>query len=168
MKLVLTLLLCSTLSTALAASSDAEIIKVLETVNSGEVEMARLALKKSRDPNVERYAEKMLSEHNHNNERLTRLGRDLTVAPSESSLSDQFSRNVASNRALLSGLECRQFDRVYVDAMVNDHKKVLEKLEMELIPAARDSALREHLIHTKEHVSRHLHHAKKMQSTLRQ
>jgi len=154
MKLVLTLLLCSTLSTALAASSDAEIIKVLETVNSGEVEMARLALKKSRDPNVERYAEKMLSEHNHNNERLTRLGRDLTVAPSESSLSDQFSRNVA--------------DRVYVDAMVNDHKKVLEKLEMELIPAARDSALREHLIHTKEHVSRHLHHAKKMQSTLRQ
>lgn len=164
MKSVLSFLLLTTL--AHAVFSDAEIVKTLETINAGEVELSRLALRKSMDPNVDRYAEKMVREHSHNNENLRKLAADLAFAPATGPLSERFAQGAASNRALLTNLEGKQFDRVYVDAMVADHQKVLTALETELIPAAQNSALKEHLQKTREHVATHLHHAQEMQKTM--
>ena len=68
--------------------------------------------------------------------------------------------------AELKSAPAADFDRDYIGAQVEGHKKLLSALDEQLIPSARDSELKTMLHDTRATVESHLKEAEKIQSSL--
>ena len=117
--------------------------------NLFEVNLAKLALQKSQDPNVRKFAEKMIADHEMLNRAIKpvalKLGAKEATGPS---LGD---RAKYEELKLKSGID---FDRAYVETMVKDHNGDLQKFideeqkttnpDVKALVAKGESTIREH------------------------
>jgi putative membrane protein len=81
-----------------------------------EVELGKLALKKSQDPEVKQFAQKMIEDHTKLIEDMKPIADEMGVKP-PMQVNDKH-RQEAEH---LSGLSGQQFDGEYITAMVADH-----------------------------------------------
>lgn len=86
-----------------------------------EVELGKLALTKAQNPEVKKFAQMMITDHTKANGELKTLAAKKSVTLPAEVNSDQKSMMDDLNK--LSGAE---FDKAYVDAMVEDHEKDVE------------------------------------------
>ena len=86
--------------------------------NRAEVRLGRLALRKSENDDVRRFAQTMIDDHGSTLEETRKYANNHYI-DLPSGLSDE-QRSVHER---LSGLSGRDFDRAYVRAMVSDHEK---------------------------------------------
>ena len=95
--------------------------------NMAEVELSRLALDKAADPNVRAFAQMMIDEHGAAGDKLKSV---MSAQPSEwpSQLDDK-TRKTADELKKKQG---RDFDRDYMEAMVEGHQDLAAKLESRL------------------------------------
>jgi putative membrane protein len=91
-----------------------------------EVELGRLAAEKAQNAEVKKFAQKMIEDHSNANTELKSLAtkKGVTV-PSDVGAEHKASMDKLKN---LSGAE---FDKAYVAAMVEDHKKDVAEFEKE-------------------------------------
>jgi putative membrane protein len=103
-------------------SSDKSFLHEAAEGNLFEVNLAKLALQKSQDANVRKFATKMIEDHEKLSRDMKPLMAKLGAKPASSpSLSD---RAKYEELKLKSGID---FDRAYVEAMVKDHNEDLKK-----------------------------------------
>ncbi len=147
-----------------AALTDAEVAKILETVNRGEVAQAELAIAKADDPEVRDYAERMRDEHRRALERGQQVARTMDTPPRPSELDQQLFEEGQRTMATLEGVEGAAFDRQYLDAQVATHRKVLELIDGVLLPSVQSEQLRAEIEAVRPIIASHLDHAERIEA----
>lgn len=169
----------------MAAPTQAEALALLIAVNEHEIAAAEQAREKQVDGEVLEYADMMHSDHTANLEASRELAGTATGAAddaadpaagtgtdpgmdagTESPMLADLRASGEATLERLSTLEGDEYEQAYVDAMVQDHQKALDMLDNQLIPAAQDEAVREHLTTTREKIAAHLEQAQTLQSGL--
>jgi putative membrane protein len=86
-----------------------------------EVELGKLASTKATNPDVKKFAQQMITDHSKANNELKEL-----AAKKNFSVPTELSPKHKSLMDKLNGLSGADFDKAYVDAMVDDHKEDVE------------------------------------------
>lgn len=106
------------------SNGDKDFVKDIATANIAEVELGRMALDKAVNPDVKKFAQMMIDDHTKANEELTALAsKDNIAVPS--GLDDKHN-DLRDELAKKTGAD---FDKDYIDAMVDGHQDVMDKLE---------------------------------------
>lgn len=143
---------------------DGQIIKELAIINKNEVAAARLALRKTTDPNVKQFAQKMVQDHSANLREFFKLSLKTKIMPVNSDQATALEKEGKEEADNLKKLSGKDFDKAYAAAMVNGHQKVLDLLNSTAIPGATNPDLATLLKATKSTVEQHLQMAKTLQS----
>jgi putative membrane protein len=105
-------------------NGDKDFVKDIATANIAEVELGRMALDKAVNPDVKKFAQMMVDDHTKANEELTTIASQDNIAV-PSALDDKHN-DLRDKLAKKTGAD---FDKDYIDAMVDGHKDVMDKLE---------------------------------------
>ncbi len=149
----------------LSTLSDGQFAAIVETINSGEIQEAQLAMSKATAPEVKRFARDMAMAHRDMQNKLTALVGRLQITPSDNAVSNQLKSDSQSELATLQTMRGKDFDRDYVDAQVTNHNKALEMLDR-ITPSVKSSELKAALVGVRPKVEEHLREAERVQLTL--
>jgi putative membrane protein len=105
------------------SNGDKDFVKDLATANIAEVEIGRMAQDRAATPEVKKFAETMVDDHTKANESLTTLASRHNIAVP--SAMDDKHNDLRDKLAKKTGAD---FDKDYIDAMVDGHQDVLDKL----------------------------------------
>lgn len=153
-------------SAAAAALSDPQIAAIVVAANQVDIDAGQLALKKSKNEEVKKFAQQMVTDHSAVNKAAVDLVTKLKVTPEETDASRGLSSGGKDTRAKLEALDGDAFDRAYVDNEVAYHKAVIGVLDSQLIPSATNPELKSTLVGVKPAFDAHLKHAEQVQAEL--
>jgi putative membrane protein len=146
--------------------SDAQILQVTHTANSGEIAQANLAQEKTKDARVKKLAQMMISDHSDADKR----GGDLAQKENLMLTDSPVSMNVKSDGDQimddLRGKTGKDFDKAYVAAQVKEHQAVLDAIDGKLLPNAKDDEVKSFLRAVRPKIEQHLKHAQKLDADL--
>jgi putative membrane protein len=147
--------------------SDANLAAMIKTINDGEIKEAKIAEKHARNKKVKSYAKMMIKDHGANNQKVASVSKRLGLQPAQDQETASLEQETRENARTLEGQSGEDFDKAYMDQMVKDHTKALQKLDDAIgNNAGRNEQLAELLKKTRQTVSHHLDEAKKVQSEL--
>lgn len=147
-----------------AALTDGEIVQILATVDNGEIAQAQVALTKTSTPQVRDFANMMISQHTTSKQRASDLATQTKIVPSPSAQANQLQTKGAKMLETLNAADPSDFDKMYIQSQIDQHKEVLEMLNDKLIPAAKDPTLKQQLTETQNMVQHHIDQAEKISS----
>lgn len=107
-----------------SAASPADFVKKAAQVGMTEVELGKIALNKSQDANVRKFAERMVQDHGKNNAELATLAKAKNLDVPKS-LDSEHQAMVQQ----LSGKSGAAFDSAYAQHMAMDHDKAVMLFE---------------------------------------
>jgi putative membrane protein len=112
--------LSSVLAIAAEPSSQQFVTKAAQA-NVAEIKTSQLALSKSQDPQVRKFAQEMIDDHTKANQQLSTLagGKNLKV-PDDTDVMHKTSMKMLESKSGAS------FDKSYISQMEKDHKKTVE------------------------------------------
>lgn len=146
------------------AVSEGDALGMVIAVDEHEIAAAEQARSKNVGAPVMAYADMMTKEHTANMEKARGLEGSANVqigtGPQVGSLRTE-SEN-ARNR--LGAMEGQDYERAYVEEMVNGHQRTLTMLDSQLIPGAQNEAVRTFLTQTRDAVAKHLEAARQLQA----
>jgi putative membrane protein len=151
---------------AAAGPTDPQIAAIVVAANQVDIDAGNLAIKKTKNPEVKKFAELMVTDHTAVNKGAVELVTKLKVTPEETEASKGLTAAGADNRAKLEKLDGAAFDKAYVDNEVAYHKAVIEVLTTQLIPSAKNAELESTLVGVKPAFDAHLEHAEALQAKL--
>ena len=106
------------------SSGDRDFVKDVSQANAAEIDLSRLALDRSSSPDVKKFAQMAVDDHDAAGKQLSGVAAQNAIdAPTTIDDSHQ------SLHEKLAGKQGLDFDRDYIDAMVDDHQKLVDKLE---------------------------------------
>jgi len=146
--------------------TDEQIAAVADAANTGEIEQAKLAQKKAKNAQVKKLAAMILTHHTAIKQKMTKVLAKAKVTPATSPASTQLTEDGTKLLETLKTAEGADFDKAYVDAQVDEHKKVLETLDTQLIPNAKNADLKAELEDVRTKVEAHLKAAQDAQTAL--
>jgi putative membrane protein len=115
---------------------------------------------------VKNFAAMMISHHSQAKEQQSELLRRLNVNPVENPKSAAVRNESARTIESLKGTSGTEFDRAYIDVQVNEHQHVLDAIDNELLPNAKNADLRAELLDLRPRVQAHLTEARDIQQEL--
>lgn len=142
--------------------TDPQIAAITDSVNSAEIEQARLAQSKSRSEPVQQYAALMIEQHGDAQRKQAALG----VAEAESALSLKLAAKTHVTMQDLQQKTGDEFDRAYLKAQIDAHEDALEALDMQLLPSVQDPGLQAYLVALRPKVAESLERARTTEDTL--
>jgi putative membrane protein len=155
--------------TALFAQSvnDAQIASIVVTANQVDVDAGRLAASASKNADVKKFAQLMVTDHSGVNKQAVDLVTRLKVTPQDNEISQSLKAGGEQNVAALKALKGTAFDKAYVDHEVAYHQAVLDAVDKTLIPNAKNDELKALLVKVRPAFVAHLEHAKHLQASLK-
>jgi putative membrane protein len=150
------------------APSDPQIVGIVVTANQIDINAGKLALQKSHNAEVRKFAQEMVNDHAAVNKSVAQLGAKLYVTPADSPTRASLKKGAAESEAHLKTLSGAAFDRAYVDHEVDYHKQVIDAVKTVLIPNAKNAELKSALEGTAPMFRGHLEHAEQLQTSLGQ
>lgn len=123
--------------------TDPQIAHIAYTAGVVDIEAAKQAVEKSKNPDVVAFANDMLRDHEAVNSQALDLVKKLGVTPEDNDTSKAIAKAGEDKRAELAKLDGAAFDKAYIDNEVAYHKTVNGALETLLIPSAGNAELKE-------------------------
>jgi predicted outer membrane protein len=115
---------CGSLPTAFpAARQDNTLLDKAVEANVAEIELSKMAEMRAEDPRVKAFAAMMIKDHT---KALRQMQHDQDTAQSGASVLSREHRELRDRLSELSGSE---FDKAYMDAMVEMHRKDIQEFE---------------------------------------
>ena len=151
---------------AAATLNDAQIAAIVVAANQVDVDAGKLAVEKTNNAEVKKFAQQMVTDHTAVNQAAVELVTKLKVTPEESDASRGLASSGAETRTKLAGLQGDAFDRAYVDNEVAYHQAVIGVLDSQLIPSATNEELKNTLVSVRPAFVAHLEHAQHLQTSL--
>jgi predicted outer membrane protein len=148
------------------ALTDADILSIAETANTGEVQMAAPEQSRGIYADIKAFAAMMASEHNTALTRETALGTAQSITPRDNAISVSLRTTAMTVVDQLNGQTGAAVDRAYIASQVTVHQTVLSLITDRLLPAATNAALRTELMSMQTSVTAHLARAQMLQSAL--
>lgn len=129
--------------------SDRRFVNKTAEGNQDEVQLAQLALQRASNPDVRQFAQKLLSDH-------TSMGSELSSLASTKNVKLDKDDGQSREYKRLSNRSGQDFDREFVDHMVDDHEKDIKDFE-KASTDAKDTELRnfasKHLADLRQHLA---------------
>ncbi len=168
MKIISYLALTISLATIVAAAgiTDAQIAAIVVTANQVDIDAGAFAAKKSKNSEVKKFAETMVTDHTAVNQSAVELVTRLKVSPEANDTSRALQAAGEKNLSALRMLKGKAFNKAYVDHEVAYHEQVIDALDTTLIPGASNPELKALLVKVRPAFIAHLEHAKHLQSKL--
>lgn len=167
---VATAVLCTALFSLTASAQDApkltdpEIASVAVTANQIDVNYGKIALKKSKNAAVRKFAQTMVDDHTNIIKQAVALATKLGVTPKDNAVTDQLLAGEKKTAADLNSKKGKAFDKAYLDNEVAYHEAVISAVKNVLIPQAQNAELKALLVKVSPLLEAHLNMAKKAQA----
>jgi putative membrane protein len=146
--------------------SSGEILRVLRVINNGEIEQARLALRKSDNPRVQETAQRIIQDHTASNQRIASVANTTGARMEESPLSQGIQGQASEIREQLAELSGAEFDRAYLQNQVELHEVALDTVRSQLLPNAEDPQVRQLMAAAAPTLQQHLQEAEQSYASL--
>ncbi len=159
-------LLVPTTSVSAQEVNDAQVAAIVVTANNVDIDAGKLASRTSKNGEVKKFADTMVTDHTGVNKSATELVTKLKVTPQENETSRSLKAGGEKNVKTLQGLKGAEFDKAYVAHEVAYHQQVLDALDKTLIPSAKNAELKALLVKVRPAFEAHLEHARLLQGTL--
>jgi putative membrane protein len=148
------------------APTDPQIVGVVQTANRIDIDQARLALRKSTNPQVKEFANQMISDHTNLQKSVSDLANKLGAKEEPSSTAKQLKQQAAEETKKLNGLKGKNFDSEYASHEIAFHQAVIDAATNTLIPNAKNAELKSALQGAAPLLQGHLQHAQQLQQSL--
>ncbi|GAB1719153.1 MAG: hypothetical protein NTAFB09_08840 [Nitrosospira sp.] len=145
---------------------DGQIADVILTASSLSIEAAQLARLKARSAAVRQYAGKIIAEHGHVNDSLSRLVKKIDVVRENNPISSALKADGKADLEKLRSLHGKAFDEAYVKQEIVLYQDVLDTIDNRLMPNARREELKTLLYNLFAPLSLHLEQAQQIQEAL--
>ncbi|HEY5897847.1 MAG TPA: DUF4142 domain-containing protein [Burkholderiales bacterium] len=146
--------------------SDPQIAGIVVTANQIDVDAGKIAKSKSKNKEVQQFAQQMITDHGAVNKQAGALAKKLGVKPEESDTSRALKKGAQENKASLKKVQGAAFDKAYVDHEVAYHQQVLDAIDKVLIPSAQNAELKGLIEKVRPAIQAHLEHAQHLQASL--
>ena len=160
-------LLCAAPLASAQSVNDAQIASIVVTANQVDIDAGKLAAATSKNAEVKKFAQLMVTDHTGVNKQAVDLATKLGVKPEDNDTAKSLASGGQANLANLKTLKGKEFDKAYVDHEVAYHQAVLDAVDKTLIPGAKNEELKALLVKVRPAFVAHLEHAKMMQSALK-
>jgi putative membrane protein len=95
--------------------NDAQIASIVVTANQVDIDAGRLANAKSRNPEVKKFAQLMVTDHTGVNKSATELVQKVKLLPQDNPTSQSLKTGGQKNLTHLKSLSGAEFDKGYID-----------------------------------------------------
>jgi len=146
---------------ATPSKDDADFAVMAANAGMTEIELSKVALAKSSNADVKKYAQMIVDEHTAAAAKLTSIATSKQISL-PSSLSDASKKDVDD----LSGKKAKDIDKAYVDKMVSDHKDAVDAFKKES-ENSTDADLKAFATETLPTLQKHLDDAQAMKSSMK-
>jgi putative membrane protein len=160
------ILFAPALALAQGKPSDPQIAHIVVTANQIDVDAGKLAKSKSKNKEVQAFAQQMITDHTAVNKQASALAKKLGVKPEDNDTSKALKKGAQENMANLKKLKGAEFDKAYVDHEVAYHEQVLDAIDKVLVPSAQNAELKGLIEKVRPAFQAHLEHAKHLQEAL--
>jgi putative membrane protein len=120
-------------STSKTSNFDRQFVEKAAQANMAEIEMAQLALEKATSPEVKQLAQTIQQDHQKAQEKLQSVAQDQNI-----NLPSEPSQKAKQEKQKLEAMSAQQFEREYVQHMVQDHKKDIKEFQQATKQASGD------------------------------
>jgi|SRR5581483_11153367 len=139
-----------------ANSADKTFVKEAAEGSNAEIELGKMAQQKGSADDVRQFGQRMVTDHTQLNQQMQPVAQALGVTPpAGTSASDK------AEAAKLKALSGDSFDKAYIQAMVKDHQKDLNKFQTEA-KTASDPELRQAAAQGADVIRQHLEMAERL------
>ena len=159
-------LLCPAPFASAQSINDAQIASIVVTANQVDIDAGKLAAATTKNAEVKKFAQLMVTDHTGVNKQAVDLATRLKVTPEDNDTSRSLKTGGEKNVADLKKLTGAAFDKAYVDHEVAYHQAVLDAVDKTLIPNARNVELKALLVKVRPAFVAHLEHAKHVAASL--
>ncbi|HET6724293.1 MAG TPA: DUF4142 domain-containing protein, partial [Chitinophagaceae bacterium] len=121
--------------------SDAEVASVAVVANQIDISYGEIAKKKSKNEDILKFAETMISDHNAVIAQAAALAQKLGVTPKDNAVSQKLLADAEKTKKMLRSKSGKAFDKAYIDNEVDYHKAVIAAVEGLLIPETDNGEL---------------------------
>ena len=149
------------------AFTDGQVSEVLKTRNSGEIVFARHVISNGSSAEVRKFAQEMLDDHTLNNEKINEILKAASLKPETSSKIAEVRSDLMVSQKKLFPLKGKELDIAYLDEQIRTHGGIVEGIKANLVPAAKNPALKIHLDVSARVNEMHLEQAKALRATLK-
>jgi putative membrane protein len=147
-------------ATAALTSQDKDFMNDAAKAGYKEIQLAQLALKKSKNESVRDFAQKIIADHTKANDDLAKIATKKNVT-----LPDSTSMGAKGSEAKLKMLSGRHFDQSFVKGMVDDHQDAITKFDTEATQGS-DPDVKEFASSTESTLKDHLSAAQELANKL--
>jgi len=145
--------------------NDAEIVHTIVTANQVFIENSELAKKKARNKNVHAFARRIIKESTDVNKQAKGLAAKLNVTQEDNAISKSLKADGKKSLDKLKNLSGSEFDKAYIDAEIKLHQKVIDVVDIQLVPAVKNEELKALLAKVHPALASHLEYAETIQSS---
>jgi putative membrane protein len=146
--------------------SEGQLLQLLASVDTAEIQQAQVALTKATSPQVRNFASDMIEQHSRAKLSGEAFAKQNGLVLHSSPTSQKLERDANEMLAKLQRTDVRHFDDTYVQAQLDQHAEVLSLLDTKWIPAAPSALLGQHLKDARVMVRHHLTHAQELRDTV--
>lgn len=146
--------------------TDDQILGLLSTFNSGEIDLAAIAIERSSEPTVKRFASILQKDHAAAREEEMHLSERLVMRPATTERMQAMEIAHQQEADRLRGLSGHDFDVEFVGNQVNQQRDCLAMIDLQLIPSARIADIKAHLASLREQVDHHYRDATELKRHL--
>ena len=161
------LLFTASATHAQSGLNDLQIAHAAYTADVIDINYAKLALTRTHDPEVRRFAELMIRDHTAVNEGAAALLQRLGVTAQDNAFSQALNAGAATQTAMMAALEGRAFDREYARNELAYHKQVNSIVGDTWIPTVQNAEVKAFLEQALVTFRVHEEHAEHMVDALR-
>lgn len=137
------------------------------TADELDIAYAKIALEKTKNPEVRTFAELMIKDHTAANSAAGALVKKLGVTPEDNPFSQTLVKNGEAKKAELSALSGAAFDKAYADNEYAYHAVVVMTVAEQWIPSIENAEFKKFMTDANEIFKAHLKHAEKMAASLK-
>jgi putative membrane protein len=139
------------------SATDQRFVKEAAEGGLAEVELGQLAQEKATNPEVKKFAQRMVDDHSKANNQLKELASTKGIT-----LPDKPAAKDEATKKRLESLSGEQFDSAYMKDMVKDHTKDVSEFQREST-SAKDPAIKNFASETLSTLQSHLKEAKNIE-----
>ena len=148
--------------------TDPEIAAIVVTANQIDIDAGKLAQSKSTNAQVKELGRLMVTDHRAMNEQVHQAAQQANVVSRAGDEAEDIGDDGREMMEELRGKRGAEFDREYMDEMVDSHEEALEMLDRAARDTARAAPIREAVTQSRQKVQQHLDQARRLQQQLKQ
>jgi putative membrane protein len=147
--------------------SDNNVVGLLHTIDTSEIEAAQLATQKAQSPEVRNYATRLVDEHIHMMmiDKNRQVAEQTNIQPEKPQVASTMKSTHEKTMQDLRNKSGHDFDRAYIDYQVKMHEEAVNLVE-NTAGSADNQRLKQHLMQTRPDLQSHLAEAKTIQRQL--